>query len=134
MNERFFRQIFIEKSPLIIQRAFAFRFVIPWGLEPQSKEPESFILSIELRNRLSATKVAKLKEKRRILSSFFILIDFLSTTVVDFQGVCFSQFLFDVGNNTHRHIFLYFQVVDNAVSVFLIAGCLLCSDKSGNLL
>lgn len=25
--------------------------VIPWGLEPQSKEPESFILSIELRNR-----------------------------------------------------------------------------------
>ena len=25
--------------------------VIPWGLEPQSKEPESFILSIELRIR-----------------------------------------------------------------------------------
>ena len=28
-----------------------FLLVIPWGLEPQSKEPESFILSIELRNR-----------------------------------------------------------------------------------
>ena len=27
----------------------AFCSVIPWGLEPQSKEPESFILSIELR-------------------------------------------------------------------------------------
>lgn len=26
----------------------AFCSVIPWGLEPQSKEPESFILSIEL--------------------------------------------------------------------------------------
>ena len=24
-------------------------FVNPWGVEPQSKEPESFILSIELR-------------------------------------------------------------------------------------
>ena len=24
-------------------------FVGPWGVEPQSKEPESFILSIELR-------------------------------------------------------------------------------------
>ncbi len=24
-------------------------FVHPWGVEPQSKEPESFILSIELR-------------------------------------------------------------------------------------
>ena len=31
----------------------AFCSVIPWGLEPQSKEPESFILSIELRNRES---------------------------------------------------------------------------------
>ncbi len=30
-----------------------FLLVIPWGLEPQSKEPESFILSIELRNRES---------------------------------------------------------------------------------
>ena len=30
----------------------AFCSVIPWGLEPQSKEPESFILSIELRVRL----------------------------------------------------------------------------------
>ena len=29
----------------------AFCSVIPWGLEPQSKEPESFILSIELRDR-----------------------------------------------------------------------------------
>lgn len=28
-------------------------FVIPWGLEPQSKEPESSILSIELRNRFA---------------------------------------------------------------------------------
>lgn len=27
-------------------------YVIPWGLEPQSKEPESFILSIELRNQM----------------------------------------------------------------------------------
>ena len=26
----------------------AFCSVIPWGLEPQSKEPESFILSIKL--------------------------------------------------------------------------------------
>ena len=30
----------------------AFCSVIPWGLEPQSKEPESFILSIELRNQM----------------------------------------------------------------------------------
>lgn len=30
----------------------AFYSVIPWGLEPQSKEPESFILSIELRNQM----------------------------------------------------------------------------------
>ena len=27
----------------------AISFVNPWGVEPQSKEPESFILSIELR-------------------------------------------------------------------------------------
>ena len=40
----------------MIQRAFTFRFVIPWGLEPQSKEPESFILSIELRNQLRLQK------------------------------------------------------------------------------
>ena len=30
----------------------AFCSVIPWGLEPQSKDPESFILSIELRNQM----------------------------------------------------------------------------------
>lgn len=38
--------------------------VVSWGLEPQSKEPESFILSIELRNLYEgAAKVIKFKEK-----------------------------------------------------------------------
>lgn len=40
----------------------AFCSVIPWGLEPQSKEPESFILSIELRNQMRC-KDNKKKEK-----------------------------------------------------------------------
>ena len=35
----------------------AVNFVHPWGVEPQSKEPESFILSIELRVPLNKIEV-----------------------------------------------------------------------------
>ena len=39
-------------------KAYPF-FVTLWGVEPQSKEPESFILSIELQGRLqSGAKIA----------------------------------------------------------------------------
>ncbi len=34
--------------------------VIPWGVEPQSKEPESFILSIKLWDRFPHLRLAKL--------------------------------------------------------------------------
>ncbi len=35
--------------PILYGFGETFHFVRPWGVEPQSKEPESFILSIELR-------------------------------------------------------------------------------------
>ncbi len=57
----------------MIQRAFTFRFVIPWGLEPQSKEPESFILSIELRNRFKRYKSSKIKRKKEDFVLLFYL-------------------------------------------------------------
>ena len=37
-------------------KRLAMLFVNPWGVEPQSKEPESFILSIELRVRFLALR------------------------------------------------------------------------------
>lgn len=40
------------KPKILIFSILGFASVIPWGLEPQSKEPESFILSIELRNQM----------------------------------------------------------------------------------
>ena len=46
----------------------AFCSVIPWGLEPQSKEPESFILSIELRNQMRCKD--NKKKKRGTMSPF----------------------------------------------------------------
>ena len=46
----------------------AFCSVIPWGLEPQSKEPESFILSIELRNQMRSKD--NKKKKRGTMSPF----------------------------------------------------------------
>ena len=45
--------IILQKNKTNCLRLVLFFLVIPWGLEPQSKEPESFILSIELRNRES---------------------------------------------------------------------------------
>lgn len=48
----------------------AFCSVIPWGLEPQSKEPESFILSIELRNQMRC-KDNKKKEREPCPPLFF---------------------------------------------------------------
>lgn len=49
----------------------AFCSVIPWGLEPQSKEPESFILSIELRNQMRC-KDNKKKEKGNHVPLYFL--------------------------------------------------------------
>ena len=46
----------------------AFCSVIPWRLEPQSKEPESFILSIELRNQMRGKD--NKKKKRGTMSPF----------------------------------------------------------------
>ena len=46
----------------------AFCSVIPWGLEPQSKEPESYILSIELRNQMRCKD--NKKKKRGTMSPF----------------------------------------------------------------
>ena len=48
----------------------AFCSVIPWGLEPQSKEPESFILSIELRNHCDC-KNNNFTRKKGILDPLF---------------------------------------------------------------
>ena len=49
----------------------AFCSVIPWGLEPQSKEPESFILSIELGDQyLSSAKLIIFLKKGAICSLF----------------------------------------------------------------
>lgn len=52
----------------------AFCSVIPWGLEPQSKEPESFILSIELRNQMRC-KDNKKKEREPCPPLFFRIIN-----------------------------------------------------------
>ena len=49
----------------------AFCSVIPWGLEPQSKEPESFILSIELRNQM------RCKDNKKIKGNISSLLFFL---------------------------------------------------------
>lgn len=46
--------------------------VIPWGLEPQSKEPESFILSIELRNRTMTGKDNKNKGRNNVSPLIFL--------------------------------------------------------------
>ncbi len=43
--------------------------VNPWGVEPQSKEPESFILSIELRVQRGA-----FVEKRGKITAFFVTL------------------------------------------------------------
>ena len=52
----------------------AFCSVIPWGLEPQSKEPESFILSIELRNQMRC-KDTKKKRGNHVPLYFLELIN-----------------------------------------------------------
>lgn len=56
----------------LICRQLASLSVIPWGLEPQSKEPESFILSIELRNQLWCKD--NKKNKRESVFPFIFLI------------------------------------------------------------
>ena len=51
--------------------------MIPWGLEPQSKEPESFILSIELRNQLHRKgnkKCGSFKKRRLKVEDFCLLL------------------------------------------------------------
>ena len=53
----------------------AFCSVIPWGLEPQSKEPESFILSIELRNQMRCKDNKKKKRGNYVPLYFLELIN-----------------------------------------------------------
>lgn len=37
-----------KTNQFVVNQLVSFYRVIPWGVEPQSKEPESFILSIKL--------------------------------------------------------------------------------------
>lgn len=43
--------------------------VRPWGVEPQSKEPESFILSIELRAQISISTLSNVLFEKRYFES-----------------------------------------------------------------
>ena len=56
----------------------AFCSVIPWGLEPQSKEPESFILSIELHEHMRAKYIST----QPCLFTFHALICFVLFTSI----------------------------------------------------
>ena len=48
-----------------------YKVVIPTGLEPISKEPESFILSIELGDHISEYKANQIFKKREQFAPFF---------------------------------------------------------------
>ena len=82
------RKIASKTKPKTLKSVFwVFGVVIPWGLEPQSKEPESFILSIELRNQMRCKDNKKIKGN--ISSLLFFLFQrelscsLLSTTIIN---------------------------------------------------